>query len=98
MEKGISIITETGARPEAIALCLKYVQRQSYTGPLQWIVVDDGVTATEAPSLLREGWLVTYLRPESQPGQNTLARNLLMALPEVLYEKVLVFEDDDWYS
>jgi glycosyltransferase involved in cell wall biosynthesis len=98
MKPGVTIITCTGDRPEAFALCLKYIQRQTYTGSLQWIVVDDGVTATEVPSFSRESWFVTYLRPESQPEQNTLARNLLMALPEVLYEKILVFEDDDCYA
>lgn len=37
----VSLITPTGTRPEALALCEKYLLRQTYTGPMQWIVVDD---------------------------------------------------------
>jgi len=42
---------------------------------------------------------ITRISPEPKwrPGQNTLARNLLAAIPHVIYDKVLFFEDDDWY-
>ena len=42
MESGVTLITPTGYRPEAFGLCIEYVWRQTYNGPLQWIVVDDG--------------------------------------------------------
>lgn len=37
-------------------------------------------------------------RPAWTPGQNTLARNILAAIPHVIYDKVVFIEDDDWYA
>ena len=99
---GVTVITSTGGRPEAFALCRKWMERQTWTGPLQWIVVDDCVPATTEPEAIpsRPDWIVTWIRPEPfwQPGQNTLARNLLAAIPEVTHDRVLFMEDDDWYA
>ncbi len=95
---GVTLITPTGGRPEAFALCRKYVERQTYAGPTQWIVVDDG-RAPEAKELKSDRMLITVIRPEPfwEHGQNTLARNLLAAIPEVQHDYVLVIENDDCY-
>jgi hypothetical protein len=40
------------------------------------------------------------LRPEPRwrPGQRTLARNLLSAIPHIQHDKVVFLEDDDWIA
>jgi hypothetical protein len=91
---GITVITPTGGRPSSFALAEHWMQRQTYTGELQWIVVDDCDPATPCT----QGQLV--VRPEHRwaPGKTTLNLNLLAAMPRIKYEYVLVVEDDDWYS
>ena len=93
---GVSVITPTGGRPWQLKLCAKYLERQTYSGSLQWIVVDDGETRSELPKLRRE-MLLTQIYPTAKPGVDTLSRNLLTALPEVCYNRILIFEDDDVY-
>lgn len=98
--EGVTLITCTGGRPEAFGLCERWVRTQTWKGPLQWIVVDDvnpATTVFDPLSWQPPGWTITWIRPEPfwQPGQHTLARNLLAAIPEVIHDKVLFFEDDD---
>lgn len=90
---GLTLITPTGARPAAFALCERYMAAQSYTGPLQWIVVDDCLPWTEVTM----GQLSILPRPIWQPGMNTQSRNMLAALPHIRNEFVAVIEDDDFY-
>ncbi len=92
--QSITIITPTGGRPEAFALCECWIGRQRWSGELQWIVVDDGPEPT--PCTLGQ----TVIRPEPlwSEGQNTQARNLLAALPHVKHDRILIVEDDDWYA
>jgi glycosyltransferase involved in cell wall biosynthesis len=96
--EGVTIITPTGGRPEAFALCEKFVLRQTYTGPVQWIVVNDCHEQWTPPK--RDKLIVTVVHPTPrwQFGQNTQARNLLVAIPEVQYDNVVFFEDDDAYK
>ena len=96
---GVSLITATGSRPEAFELCTEFVRRQDYRGPMQWIVVDDGEIATGIDDL-PTNILLSHIYPEPKwkPGENTLARNLLVAIPEVCYNFVVFVEDDDWYA
>ena len=96
---GVTLITCTGGRPFAFGLCQKFMLRQTYRGRVQWIVVNDVERSVEAAHV-QDGWLLSMIFPEPRwkPGENTLARNLLAATPEVLYEKVLFIEDDDWYA
>lgn len=99
LPNGVTLITCTGLRPEAIQICKSFIKRQSYTGPLQWIVVDDGEQST-TEELSLPGNIVTRIRPTPywKEGQNTLPRNLAAAIPEVAYDKILFWEDDDWYA
>lgn len=93
---GLTIVTATGNRPQAFKLCEYFVSRQTWAGPLQWIIVDDG----DAPPLVNlPHALVTRVFPEPKwsSGQNTLARNLLAAIPEIAYDKIVFMEDDDYY-
>ena len=88
---GITLITPTGDRHAAFMLCEKYMERQTYAGELQWIVVDDGYEQTHV-TLDQD-----YIR--RNPGEpKSLGNNLLAALQYVYFDKILVIEDDDWYS
>lgn len=90
----LSIITCTGDRPEAFRLCQKWVARQTIDYH-QWIVVDDG----KEP--LREIPMgCSYIRrvPQSNDPPHTLCLNMREAFNYVKHEKVVIIEDDDWYS
>jgi hypothetical protein len=96
---GVTLITPTGGRPAAFVLCKKYVLRQTYHTPIQWIIVDDGDPSTiQTDFQLDTLATILYPKPKWQSGQNTLARNILAALPEIQYNRILFIEDDDWYS
>jgi len=96
---GISIITCTGGRPQAFALCERFVARQTYPGLIQWIVVND-VDGKDWQPPQRPGMTVTRIFPEPKwgYGQNTLARNLLAAISCVQFDKVFFLEDDDRFA
>lgn len=96
----LQLLTATGARPEAFAMCERWMAAQTYAGPVTWIIVDDGpepTPITKSP----KGWLQVVVRPAPfwQPGQNTQARNMLKGLDAVdAKHPLVVIEDDDHYS
>jgi len=90
----VTLLTPTGGRPEAFALLERWIERQTYRGELQWIVIDDCIPQTR----LTLGQDHLYPVPIWQPGQNTQARNLKAALPFIKGEFVLFIEDDDYYA
>ncbi len=96
----IIAITCTGARPEAFALCEKYMARQTVQPDL-WLVVDDCDPATKCTMGQ------TVIRPEPRwpefPEPNTQHRNMMAAVDHlrrgvVLTDQIIFFEDDDWYD
>jgi hypothetical protein len=103
MPEGVTLITPTGMRSVSFMRCAFYVFR--FARPenchIQWIVVDDGVEPMSVRfDALPEHITLQMIRPEHRwaPGVNTLAQNILAALPEVIYEKILIIEDDDRYD
>lgn len=75
------------------------LQRQTYNGPVRWVVVDDGAEASQV-TLDRPYWEIEVVRPKPfwELGQNTQGRNLLAGLEVAGGTDVLtVWEDDDWY-
>ncbi len=92
---GVTIITPTGGRPAAFALCERWVSQQTLQD-WRWIVVDDGEPETRCTM----GQTVIRARPCWQPGENTQARNLLIALTALTAsdDKILIFQDDDFYA
>lgn len=94
MTNALTLITPTGERPEAFALCERWMARQTFQGCVQWLVVDDGST----PTAVTLGQQVLRPVPVWQPGRDTQIRNILAALPQIKYDKVLFIEDDDWYG
>ena len=89
----ISIITPTGGRELAFALCEEWIKRQTLQ-PDEWIVVDD----YEKPTECTMGQKVIRRQPFWKSGQMTLQKNLLEALKVVTGDIILIIEDDDWYS
>lgn len=87
----ITVITPTGDRPEAFALCERWMSQQTYTGPIQWIVVDDGVN----PTACTMGQQYIRQRPMNH---HSLCRNLRAAIPHIQGECIFVVEDDDYYA
>ena len=103
---GVTLITCTGGRPESLARCAQYVARFENPDnvPVQWIVVDDvselGLGSCPFPKTAHGRLSVQYLNLGRiwRPGMNTLAMNLLAALPHVKHDAVLFVEDDDVYK
>lgn len=95
----LQLLTMTGARPEAWELCKGWMREQDYKGPVHWLVVDDG-PQVQSMAGLPEGWRVSLICPEPfwRPGQNTQRRNILAGLDHYSGGKLLVIEDDDYYS
>lgn len=89
----LSLITPTHNRPEAFQLCEKWMKRQDYQKPYQWIVVSDG-NETAVPSMGQE-----YIRREpTSPPRESFRQNYLAALERVRGDHIVFIEDDDWYS
>ena len=95
----LTLLTATGARPHAWAICERLMAAQDYAGPVRWIIVDDGAEP-QAVAFKRTGWDLVLIRPAPfwKPGQNTQARNLLKGLEVVeAVDRLAVIEDDDHY-
>ena len=89
----ITAITPTGDRPLPFTLCQYWMKKQTLRVD-QWIVVDDGKVPME-PKVGME-----YIRREplpSDPGR-TLTENLLTAIPYIRGNKIIMIEDDEYYS
>jgi hypothetical protein len=96
----LTLLTTTGERPIAWKLCQHYMRRQTYQGPVRWIIVDDG-NEPQPIEFERDGWVLDVIRPQPfwSRGRNTQSRNLLAGLDAVGAKETLVFiEDDDWYG
>jgi hypothetical protein len=87
----VTVITPTGDRPDAFSLCERWMKQQTYTGRIQWIVVDDGVV----PTTCTMGQ--TYIRQRCMT-EHSLCRNLRAAIPQIQGECIFVVEDDDYYA
>ena len=97
----LTVLTATGSRPDAFALCKRWMARQTYAGAVRWIVVDDGEIPQQIDQDFREGWTISHIRREPywRQGQNTQAANLLCGLECVdRDDSLIVVEDDDWYA
>lgn len=97
----ITAITPTGDRPLAFDLCQKWILNQIQK-PDQWIVVDDGdgPLGNNFPILNGNGMEFDYIRryPKPNDPKFTLAENLKAAIPHIKGDKILIFEDDEYYA
>lgn len=92
----LTIITPTADQPTGIALCERYMARQTLAiADVQWIVADDGVE----PARLTMGQ--TLVRRDRDPyckPHESLCRNLLAAVELVMGDLIVFVEHDDWYD
>ena len=96
----LTLLTATGARPEAWAICEQLMLRQTYAGPVHWIVVDDCEVA-QPVTFERDRWSMSIIRPTPawKPGENTQARNLRAGMELVRHtDRLVIIEDDDCYT
>lgn len=93
----ITIVTCTGGRPEAFALCQKYMDRQTRQ-PDQWFVLDDGNKQVPLDHDVR----CQYRHDTSWQGPSSLINKLkwlfLEHSEEIIGDVVFFIEDDDWYD
>lgn len=89
----ITLLTPTGDRPEAFALCEKYMARQTIPYS-KWVVMDDG----ELPTICTQGQ--QYLYCPQFKGKGSLPAKLRYAFSTGLVTTDVAFfiEDDDWYA
>jgi len=100
----IALITPTGARPDQIRLCSKFMKAQTIKDVV-WIIVDDALPRSTdfIKEDFKEGWTIEKIYPEPfwQFGQNTQGRNIAAAMQRVKElnpDAIFIIEDDDYYS
>lgn len=100
----ITLITPTGSRPEAFEMCKEFISNQSYTGEVQWIVIDDGEEPLKKffiDHVKSRGdiYVEQYRGPKTwKPNINTQRLNLDASISKIKGGVVFVIEDDDYYS
>jgi predicted O-methyltransferase YrrM len=88
-----TLITCTCDRPEAFAICEKYIARQTLK-PVQWIVLDDG-TVPVRPTM---GQTHVYLPECRGPGSMVSKLRQLLSSDIIAGDAVAFIEDDDAYT
>jgi len=102
----IVLITPTGARQAQFNLCSLYMQRQTYSGQVTWIIIDDcnPHTTDNIQGDFKPDWTIIKVYPiPLWNGQNTQSRNLSAGLDVMKgncedIEAVFIIEDDDYYK
>lgn len=103
----IALITTTGAREESFKLCAKWMKRQTYTGEVKWIIVDDALPCTtdSVGENFKENWDIVkiYPSPVWHEGENTQGRNIKAAVDFIkksrcYFYAIFIIEDDDFYK
>ncbi len=97
---GVTLITPTGDRQSIFRRCSYYIDRQDFKKPIQWIIVDDGKVETTPPAMPNKPNLeLNYIR-QSYNGntKHSFLSNLKRSLKCIQFHKVIIIEDDDWYS
>ena len=89
----ITLLTPTRNRALAFDLAQTWIERQTYCGAWEWIVVNDG----SEPYRYRCGQRVIARVPEPGEG-HSLCMNLRAGLAAVRGEKVVIVEDDDYLA
>lgn len=88
----LSLITPTSGRPEAFSLLEQWVAAQDYDDPFEWIVATDD----PLPYAFTQRQHVLTVPPS--PGVHPLGSHVFTALAHCHYPKILILEDDDYYS
>lgn len=96
----LTLLTTTGCRQKAWAICEKLMTNQVYEGQVRWVVVDDG-EVEQTISFKRNNWDVEVVRPTHRwkLGSNTQQKNLIAGLNRIKNtENLVIIEDDDYYD
>lgn len=106
-ETMIALVTPTGARRDQFALCTKWMQRQTYSGDVVWVIIDDAhpVTTDNVGEGFKDKWTIVKIYPTPLwSNWNTQARNIKAGMDFLYstYKKedisaVFIIEDDDFY-
>lgn len=76
---------------------MRWVARQTYAGPVHWIIIDDGPDPQDIPPA-RHDWTISVQRPRPfwARGQNTQIRNIVLGLELIDdHEPLVLIEDDE---
>lgn len=90
----ISLITPTGLRPEAFALCERWMQKQTISWT-DWLVVDD---YPKEPTKLTCNQLRILPLTEWHQNYNTQRDNMKQLLKNVKGDFIFIIEDDEYYA
>lgn len=101
LKEGITIITPTGDRKLALLKCIDYINRQTLQ-PTQWVIGDNGEhkTVHNVKKLLNPNIQLDTIYNQKLAFLSTgksFTGNLLQIIPFIQYNKIIIFEDDDWY-
>jgi hypothetical protein len=103
--KMIYLITPTGARKDQFELCAFYMYRQTYTGQVTWVIIDDAdpLSTNNVKIDFRENWTICKVYPKpTWKGENTQARNIAAGISLIEnnedIEAIFIIEDDDYYK
>lgn len=89
----LTVVTPTGARPEAFLLCQLWMSRQTLQ-PHQWIVMDDEDPPTDCIAGQEQ-----ILCPQFRGRMSLLSKvSYLCSSGKVAGDALVFIEDDDWYS
>lgn len=91
----LTVLTLTGDRPDAWALCERWMTAQTRR-PDQWLVIDDG----REPARCTMGQDVLRLPCPDAPSGETFCAKHIAAIDSGLIrgDRVVYHEDDDWYA
>jgi hypothetical protein len=96
----LTLITPTADRQAALRMCQRWMQRQTFDGRVQWLIVDDGEHHSR-PTLVRDGWTVTHVRKPRAANNNvslSFRGNLATGLMRASSDRICIIEDDDHYK
>ena len=96
-KEGVTLITPTGDRQLAMGICMQYIASQDYQGSIQWVVADDGEIHLDLPLSLQHIPIVHIKRKSVRDKSKSITSNVQACLFEVIYDKILIIEDDDYY-
>lgn len=89
------LITPTQDRLLSFSFCVEFMQRQSYSGDVTWIICDSGQTHVPTPFI--KNWTIVHKKLD-YVGINTQKSNILSGLKECDFNhKTIFIEDDDFY-
>jgi hypothetical protein len=95
----LDIITPSGDRPLQFSLCWQWMAKQTFSGPVHWIIVDDSSEHYQTPKM-PNNWVVSHIKKEKDKSikNSSQAINILHALDFLKYDNIVMVEDDDYYA